>query len=53
MNREELMAQLIDLQNELVTPIDILTITGFMSDEQLKQHVERYTQVIQNQQSKS
>lgn len=27
-NREQLMAQLIDLQNALVRPIDILTITG-------------------------
>ena len=48
-NREQLMAQLIDLQNALVRPIDILTITGFMSDEQLKQHVERYVEVVNNQ----
>ena len=43
-NREQLMTQLIELQNELVSPIDILTITGFMTDEQLKQHVERYVE---------
>jgi len=36
----KLWAELVAIQNTL-THIDILTITGFMDDEQLEQHVAR------------
>jgi hypothetical protein len=38
----ELWAELEKLQNNHFSHIDILTITGFMDDEQFKAHVERY-----------
>jgi len=43
MNRydTELWAELVLIQNTM-TYIDILTITGFMDDEQLEEHVARY-----------
>lgn len=44
-----LMNELIDLQNALVAPVDILTITGFMNDAELLAHVERYRKIIANQ----
>jgi hypothetical protein len=36
-----LWAELVRIQNTM-THIDILTITGFMNDEQLEQHVAGY-----------
>lgn len=36
-----LWKELVQIQNTM-THIDILTITGFMDDEQFAQHVERY-----------
>lgn len=36
-----LWAELVRIQNTM-THIDILTITGFMNDEQFEQHVARY-----------
>jgi len=37
----ELWKELVKIQNAM-THIDILTITGFMSDEQFAQHVANY-----------
>lgn len=34
--------ELVAIQNSMTTPIDILTITGFMNDEQFIQHLEYY-----------
>ncbi len=34
--------ELVSIQNAMVTPIDILTITGFMNHEQFIQHLEYY-----------
>lgn len=45
----KLLKELIDLQNALIAPIDIVTITGFMNDAELLAHVERYRKVIANQ----
>lgn len=42
--RKALMAELVKLQNQNDVQ-DILTITAFMNDEQLKAHVERYSAV--------
>ena len=39
--------ELVKIQNT-ITHIDILTITGFMTDAQFKQHVERYKQIAAN-----
>ena len=43
MNRYDtaLWKELVSIQNRM-THIDILTITGFMDDEQFAQHVARY-----------
>jgi hypothetical protein len=39
----DLMARLTKAQNELETPIDIVTFAGFCdSREELERHVERY-----------
>ena len=34
--------ELVSIQNSMVTPIDILTITGFMNHEQFIRHLEHY-----------
>ena len=49
MNRYEtaLWKELVQIQNRM-THIDILTITGFMNDEQFKQHVESYRNINNN-----
>ena len=44
-----LIKELIDLQNALVAPIDIVTISGFMNDNELLAHVERYRKIVANQ----
>ena len=46
---KDLMKELIDLQNALIAPVDILTITGFMNDKELLAHVERYRKIVANQ----
>jgi hypothetical protein len=41
--RDEMIQRLVSLQNEPANQhIDILTITGFMSDEQVATHLARY-----------
>lgn len=40
--RKELMAELVEIQNQISAPIDILTITGFMTTDELRKHVEWY-----------
>jgi hypothetical protein len=46
MSRKELMNELVKIQNRLVlidkVDIDIITITAFMNDTQLQQHVSNY-----------
>jgi len=39
--KTELWAELVNLQN-LIPNVDILTITGFMNDDDFKAHVKRY-----------
>ena len=34
--------ELVSIQNSMVTPIDILTITGFMDHAQFIRHLEYY-----------
>lgn len=42
-SREQLIKELIDIQNEpKFSHVDILTITGFMNDKQLANHVSNY-----------
>lgn len=41
MTRQEMMAELIEAQNE-IDQIDILTITAFMNDQQVAEHLSRY-----------
>ena len=43
MNRTEMMTALVTAQND-IEHTDILTITAFMTDEQLSEHLRRYTQ---------
>lgn len=52
MNRYDtpLWKELETIQNQM-THIDIMTITGFMDDEQLQAHVERYRKVIADKQN--
>jgi len=38
------------IQNQM-THIDILTITGFMDDEQLEAHLERYKKLLSDKQA--
>ena len=40
-----LWKELVKIQNQM-PHVDILTITGFMNDDRLKQHVESYRQQI-------
>lgn len=42
-NRNELISRLINVQN-LITDVDIMSITGFMDDIELEKHVKRYEQ---------
>ena len=38
----EVWKELVDIQNNHFSNIDILTITGFMTDSQLVEHLNRY-----------
>jgi len=51
MNRYDtaLWKELVSIQNRM-THIDIITITGFMNDDQLEQHVARYREQIKQEQ---
>lgn len=42
MSREQMMAALVTAQND-IEHTDILTITAFMTNEQLLEHLRRYT----------
>ena len=46
MNRAEMMARLVTAQND-IEHTDILTITAFMTDAQLLEHLRRYTKPAQ------
>ena len=43
--RKALIAELVTLQNH-IDHVDILTITGFMNDDEVAAHVARYTDVV-------
>ena len=45
----DLLKELISLQNALIAPIDIVTISGFMNNNELLAHVERYRRIVANQ----
>jgi hypothetical protein len=51
MNRYEtaLWKELVSIQNRM-PHIDIITITGFMNDDQLAEHVARYRDQIKQEQ---
>lgn len=41
-----MMADLVKTQNDLIRPIDILSITGFMNDAALEKHLEYYQDAV-------
>jgi hypothetical protein len=46
----DLMSRLVAAQNALTAPVDILTFAGMCGSEaELRQHVERYEQVVRDQ----
>ena len=47
MNREKMMIALVTTQND-IDHQDILTITAFMTDEQLLEHLRRYTKPVRS-----
>jgi hypothetical protein len=47
-HRRALLAELVDLQNRWEHQ-DILTITGFMSDAELEEHIARYRELVARQ----
>lgn len=49
--KTELWAELVNLQN-LIPNVDILTITGFMDDDDFEAHVKRYQDAAINQYKK-